>query len=510
MPADISLSLIVFIPGAAALLVLALPVRSDLERFRVRTTALFATLLSLLIAIFDLLGEVGNPAQGALPQPSFDAPWLRHFFFQMDYHLGTDGLNLMLLFAVTAVFPALVLASWRHRGRYRTYFALLLVSEVALTGALATQDLLLFAIFFAMPVLPLSMLVAFGEGGAAAGRRVLWSQSLSVAALVAAMLLLLLRSGNTTFDFLTLSTVNPLKGAPGLIVAVLLLFAFGSRMAIFPLQRWFVEGVATAPTPVGMLLSISSLPLGAYGLVRVLLDMDPVASIQLVVPLLALALITLFWGGLAARGSREPRRVAAYCLVAVGGPVLLGVAAFSETSIAGALGLAFAAALFGPLLLLVIGAVADRGGHERLKELLGAAQSAPRLRLLFTIAVASLLGVPFLAGFPALFQLLVGSFVAHRFVTALTVLGLLVLISGVWRLGAVLFWSGGAPGTTEATEVADAHGSEFYAGWILASLLVAFGISAGYFVPYTVHGTDLVAARISSYAPPPPPAGAHR
>ncbi len=510
MPSDISLSLIVFIPALAACLVLVLPVRSDLERFRVRTAALFGTLLSLLIAIFDLLGEVGNPSQGALPQPSLDAPWLRHFFFQMDYHLGTDGLNLMLLFGVTAVYPALVLASWRQRERYRTYFALLLLTEVALTGALATQDLLLFAIFFALPVVPLALLVAFGEDGSRAGRRVLWSQSLSVAALLAAILLMLLQSGNRTFDFLTLSTVNPVKGAPGLIVAVLMLFAFGSRMAIFPLQRWFVDGVSAAPTPVGMLLSISSLPLGTYGMVRVLLDMDPAAAIQLVVPLLALSLVTLFWGGLAARGSREPRRIVAYCLVALAGPVLLGVAAFSETSIAGALGMAFAVTLLGPLLLLVVGAVADRGGHERLRELLAAGGSSPRLQLLYAIAAASLLGVPFLAGFPAMFQILVGSFVAHRFVTALTVIGLLVLTSGVWRLGSGLFWRRDRSAGPEVAEVADAHGSEFYAGWLLAGLLIIFGISAGYFVPYTVHGTDLVAARISSYAPPPPPAGGHR
>jgi NADH:ubiquinone oxidoreductase subunit 4 (subunit M) len=499
MPSDISLTLIVFLPAVGAFVVLGLPVRTDLQRFRVRTTALFATLLPLLIAIFDLLGEVGNPSQGALPQPSFDAPWLRHFFFQMDYHLGTDGLSLMLLFAMTAIFPALVLASWRIRERYRSYFALLLITEVALTGAFATQDLLLFLVFFALPVVPLAILVSFGDQGASAGRRLLLTQGLATAALLAAILLMLLRSGNVTFDFLTLSTANPVQGAPALIVGALLLFAFGSRMAIFPLQRWFVEGVASAPTPVAMLLTISSLPVGAYGLVRVLLDMDPQASLQLVRPLLALALITLFWGALAARGSGDARRVVAYGLVAVGGPVLLGVTAFSETSIAGALGLAFAYVLFAPLLVLAVGAVCDRSGVQVMTSLRGAAAAAPRLRLLFAVGVAGLLGIPFVAGFPALFQLLVGSFVAHRFVTALTCLGLLVLAAAAWRLTGSVFWT--SPAEEGGVPVADSHGSEFYAGWILAGLLIAFGVSAGYFVPYTVHGTDLVAARVSSYAP---------
>ncbi len=503
MPTDISLSLIVFIPALGALLVLGLPVATDLQRFRVRTTALFSTLLPLMIASFDLLGEVGNSSQGALAQPSLDAPWLRHFFFQLDYHLGTDGLNLMLLFAVTAVFPALVLASWRQRERYRTHFALLLLVEVSLTGLFATQDLLLFLIFFALPVVPLSVLVASGGDGLArrAGRRVLVSQSLSTAALLVAILLMLLRTGNVTFDFLTLATVSPVKGAPALIVAALLLFAFGSRMAIFPLHRWLVEGVAAAPTPVGMLLAIASLPVGAYGLVRVFLSMDPLASLQLVRPILALALVTLFWGALAARGSRDPRRIVGFGLVALGGPVLLGVTVSSETSIAGAIGLAFAYVFFAPLLVLTVGAVCDRAGRRQLVDLAGIAAGAPRLRLLFALGVAGLLGVPLLAGFPALFQLLVGSFVAHRFVTALTCVGLLVLTAALWRLLGKVFWTGPREELQEL--VPDAHGSEFYAGWIMAGLLIVFGISAGYFAPYTVHGTDLVAARVSSYAPAP-------
>ena len=101
MPSDLSLSVIVFAPLLGALIVLALPVRNDLHRFRVRTTALFATAVPLAVALFDLLGEVSTAGNGSLPQPAIDAPWLRGFFFQLDYHLGTDGLNLLLLVAVT-------------------------------------------------------------------------------------------------------------------------------------------------------------------------------------------------------------------------------------------------------------------------------------------------------------------------------------------------------------------------------------------------------------------------
>lgn len=506
MPTDLTLTFIVFLPLVGAVVIMALPVRTDLQRFRVRTTALFATALPLLFAAYDMLAAVTSSAGGALPQPTLDAPWLRGYFFQMDYHLGTDGLNLMLLLAVSAVFPALVLASWRYRGRYRSYFALLLLVEVGLNGAFATQDLLLFLIFFWWPVVPLSLLVSFGQGARAAiaGRRLLLIQSGAALALLAAVLLMLFKTGNTTFNFQTLSSIGPVKGPIGLAVGVMLLVAFGVRMAIFPFQRWFVEAISAAPTPVGMLVPVCSLPVGGYGLVRILLDIDPRGAIQLLVPLLALALLTLYWGAIAARGGRDLRRVVANSLVAIGGPVLLGVTVFSETSIAGALGICFAYVFFAPLAVLAAGAVCDRAGRARLRDLVGVAAGAPRLRLMYALAFATLIGVPLLAGFPGLFQVLVAAAVAHRFVTAFTVFGLLLLTVAAWRAGTMVFWTG--PQEDPATAVPDSHGSEFYAAWVLGAALLVFGVSSGYFVPYTVRGTDLVAARVSSLAPPAAPA----
>jgi NADH-quinone oxidoreductase subunit M len=500
MPSDISLSVIVFTPVVGAAIVLAMPVRTDLHRFRIRTTALFATAIPLLLAIFDLAGEVGNATQGSIAQPSIDAPWLRGFFFQLDYHLGTDGLNMLLLVATTVVFPALVLASWRHRERYRTYFALLLFAEVGLTGTFATQDLGMFIVFFSLPMVPLALLLALGDirGSHSAARRLLVTQSLSATALVAGALLFLLQTGNTTFNFVTLSTVKSAAGAPGLIVATLFVAAFVLRMGAFPFNRWLVDGVASASTPVGMLLAVSSVPVGVYGLVRIAVAIEPNGTLQLTWPLLALGLITLFWGGLGSRSAQELRRIAANSLVAVGGLAILGVAIFSETSISGALYLCFAYLFAAPLLLLVVGAVCDRSLLAKIQPLAGAAGAAPRLRLFFMVAAASLTGVPVLVGFPAIFEIVVSGLAAHRFVTVLALLGLLLLTAAWWRLGHRVFTVN--PDNAEVVEVADCHGSEFYSAWTLAAAAVVFGIFAGYFVPYTIQATSLVSARVSAIA----------
>ncbi|MGH7666731.1 MAG: proton-conducting transporter membrane subunit [Candidatus Dormibacteria bacterium] len=501
MPSDISLSVIVFSPVVGAGIVLAQPVRTDLHRFRVRTTALFTTVVPLLIALFDLMSQVGTVGAGSIAQPTIDAPWLRGFFFQLDYHLGTDGLNLLVLFAATLLFPALVLASWRHRQHYRTYFALLLLVEVGVLGALATQDLGMFIIFFALPILPLALLLALGgsSGARAAARRLLVTQSLSVAALIAATFLLLLQSGGASLNFTNLSTVKATQGASGLIIESLFLASFVIRMGTFPFHRWFVDGVSEGSTAVGMLLAVSSLPIGAYGLIRVGLGMEPNGVLQLLTPLLALALVTLYWGGFCARSAQELRKIAAYSLVAVGGLVILGAGIVSETSLSGALYLVFAYLFAAPLLLLAVGAICDRTLLARIQPLAGAAAASPRLRLFFTLAAASLTGVPLLVGFPAIFEIAVAGLATHRYFTAFALLGMLLLTAAWWRLGHRVF--SGAPDGMEPVGLADSHGSEFYSGWVLGAAVVLFGIFAGYFLPYTVQGTSLVAARVSSAAP---------
>ncbi len=498
---DITLTLIVFVPLVGAGIVALMPVANDLHRFRVRTTAFFAALVSLILAIFDLMAEVGAPGQGSIPQPAIDAPWLRGGLFQLDYHLGVDGLNLLLLVASSAFFLAVVLASWRRRERHRTYFACLLVVEVGINGGFASQDLGLFLIFFLIPVVPLALLVGLegSDRARAAARRLLLLQSVAGLALLAALLLLVWRSGISSLNFSTLSTSNTPRGAAGLVIEVLILFASLARMATFPLHRWLLSGVVASSTPVGMLLAVFGLPIGGYTLVRVGVAIEPAAALQLTLPLLALGLVTLYWGALGALSCSDLRWLAGQVLVAYSGLVLLGVAIFSETSLSGAIYLCFSFCFAAPLLLLVVGAVADRGLSARVESLLGVAAGAARLRFFFALAAAALVGVPLLVGFPGILEIVVAGLVAHRFITGLGLLGLLLLTAALGRLGQRVFTQAQHQGEAAAM-VADSQGSELYSAWVLGGAALLFGIFAGYFVPYTVQGTALVSARVSAAA----------
>ncbi len=500
-PPDITLAVVVFAPLVGAGIIAVLPVETDLQRFRVRVTALGAALVSFLVCGFDFFGVLASAGLGGLPQPQEQTGWLPGIPGPVGYNLGGDGVNFPLLFVATILLVALVLASWRVRDRTRLHFGLLLFSAVGLLGALAAYDLGLLVLFFAWPVAPVVLLVRQGGGAraAAAARRLLVSWLLSCGLLALAALLLALRaSGHPTLDLSTLTTDLTLPRGVSTGVFALVVAACVLRMGLVPAHLPLIDAVGAAGTPVAMLTVGSGLLTGGYTLARVALDGAPRGADHLATPLLGLAVLTMLWGAFGAYAVQELRRLSGYVVVCLGGLVVLGMVGYSETSIAGALYLLLAATLAVPLLLLVVGAVTERTRTRRLAELGGCGGPAPRLSLLWVAGAAGVLGIPLLAGFPALLQVFAGTFPEHRYGVAIGCLALLVLGAALFRAGTRVFL--GPPGEN-VERLRDAQGSELYAGAVLVAFLLLFGLGSGRFLPYMVNGTDLVSGRLAAVAP---------
>ena len=512
-PPDVSLSLVIFAPLVGAAIIWALPVRTDLERFRVRVTALAFALIPALIAPYEFLANVAVPTQGALPNPVVNATWVGGFLVTLAYHIGTDGVNSLPLTVTTVAFPIVVLASWRQRARPRLYFSLLLLIEVGVVGALAARDLGLFCVFYLWPALPASLLLGVfgGDGARRAARRLLAVWLLGGACLVAGALLLAVRTGRHTFSLTALTTPLVLPRGVGAAVFLLLLAAALARMATVPLHTWFVDALGQASPPVGMAILLSSVPVGGYTLIRVAENAAPLAALHLATPVLALALLSVFWGALGAYGERDLRRLVAYAVVSLGGDVVLGAVGFSETSLAGSLYLGAAVGLGGGLLLLVAGGLAERQRLLRLASLRGCAPRTPRLFALWVAGIATVAGVPVLAGFPGLYQVFLGTFPGDPRGVAAAVLGLLLLGVALWRAAGRTFLGAADEGLER---LRDAEGSEWYAGVALVVTLLVFGVAAGRFLGYSVNGTDLISGRVAAVAPQPTPhhgtGGAHK
>ena len=410
------------------------------------------------------------------------------------YHLGVDGISIVVLLLSSLIGVIAVIASAGIRERVREYFVLLLLLQSAANGVIVAHDLFVLVLFWSAAALPLALLVvgwsgggeALGGAGAAGGHlmagalpglnstglrrlgRLLGYWGLGSAALAAAAFVLYQAAGGTSFDFDIL-----LKAAPGprvqVVVGILLVIAAATRLPLFPFHSWIREVLAEAPVGVAVLVAGSVSRLGGYLLVRVLAGAEHDGARLLSHFIAALAAITVVYAAVAAWRSADVRRGASYLALIPGAITVLGVVGLTPLSLDGAVISLLAGGLAAALVVGAAASVSHRAQSTSLSILAGLATRMPKLAWLWLLGGAAILGLPFLATFPAEVMIVLGSFQSQPWAVFAVAVGLLLAAGAIaWVLYRVLF---GAP-NPEAPGAGDASISEaWYLGLLAAALL---------------------------------------
>jgi NADH-quinone oxidoreductase subunit M len=276
-------------------------------------------------------------------------------------------------------------------------------------------------------------------------------------------------TGGTSFDMDVLLKATNLSPRVQLIVGLLLIVAAATRLPLFPFHGWARDLYAEAPIGVTVVVAGSATRLGAFLLLRGLIAAEPVAA-QLLAPLLALlAALTVGYAAVAALRMVDIRHVGGYLAMIPGGITVLGLAALSPLSIAGAVLSLFAGGLAGALIVGVCATLAERAQSRSLLVLGGLAPRMPTLTWLLIFGGFAVLGVPLLATFPAELMMFFGAF-KNQPVGAFAVAGGLVVaaVALAMLLRRVLF---GVP-NPDAPGVSDASlGESWYLGLLAGALL---------------------------------------
>ena len=247
---SVLLSTVVFATTIAALVIVFLPERTAEQRGRIRSLALLAASVSLVLTLFTLLSATGLGVAATPDQlHEENATWISHFAFAIHYHLSADGVTLSLLTLSTLVFTSVFLASWKGHQRVRLYCGLLLLLETGVNGALCATDLVLFVMFFAMQAVPIYLLIrCFGGAGrersaARAGAAVLVSSAL----MLTGFLLVIVHSGAHSSDLIDISTATtPLSTSVATAGFWLVFMAFAIGFVVVPVHTWIIDAVTTA------------------------------------------------------------------------------------------------------------------------------------------------------------------------------------------------------------------------------------------------------------------------
>ena len=431
------LSLMIFIPLLGMVVVLLLPRES--EELVKRVTLLF-TLIPLALAVYLFISYDRSTAG---TQYVTNVPWIDAFNIQ--YHVGIDGLSVTLLLLTALLGPICVIASWRNIEKgIKAYMALFLLLETGMLGFFAALDLFLFYVFFELTLLPMYFLIGIWGGPRreyAAIKFFLYTLFGSVLMLVA-MIAVYLNSGDPgarTFDIPTLITLAATEGHAlnnlnfQIWVFVGFFIGFAVKVPIFPFHTWLPDAHVEAPTAISVILAGILLKMGTYGLVRVNMAMFPQGLDHFTNgigfwgnSLALLGFINIVYGSFCALAQTDFKKLVAYSSIGHMGFVILGLAARNSEGITGAILQMFNHGVISAMLFLLVGVLYDRAHHREINDFGGLGTRMPVYTGITTLAFMASLGLPGLSGFVGEALSLLGAYDKFKMLTILSTIGIVV------------------------------------------------------------------------------------
>jgi NADH-quinone oxidoreductase subunit M len=479
------LSLILFTPVAGALLVMFFG--RDASR-AVKTAGMLFSLAALGLSVWLFLAFDGSRGDMQFVET---VPWIPAL--GISYHIGIDGISLLLIVLTTFLTPIALLASWESvTTRLRGYVALMLLLEAGTLGVFMSLDLFLFYVFWEFMLIPMYFIIGIWGGQEriyAAVKFFLYTMAGSLLMLVAIIWLGSYAAsqpgGAFTTDLLRLYALAP--GIPmGIQVWMFLAFtfSFAIKVPIFPLHTWLPDAHVQAPTAGSVILAGVLLKMGTYGLLRFCLPLFPYATFKFLPYLAGLGIIGIIYGALVSMVQADIKKLVAYSSVSHLGFVVLGIFALTEEGMQGSVLQMVNHGLSTGALFLLVGMIYDRRHTRLIKDFGGLAKPMPVYAAFFMIVMLSSIGLPGLNGFVGEFLILLGTFRSP-------VLGspwyAIIASTGVILAAVYLLWSYqriffGKNDKPENQKLADLNGRELAVLIPVVFFIVWIGIYPGTFL----------------------------
>ncbi len=484
------LSALLFIPIMGALLVGFLPGNLSASKLR-QITAIFV-FSSLALSVYLLM-------QFDLTKPGFQfreyLAWAKPI--GLNYCLGIDGLSLPLLVLNSLLCCIAIYSIGETLERSRLYYALILLINGGIAGALMAENLLLFIIFYELELIPFYLMIAIwgGEKRDYASIKFLLYTALSGLFVLAAFLGIGLLSNSTNFDYTSLNTQSFSLNTQ-LILLTLLLVGFGIKIPLVPLHTWLPDAYTEASPATAILLGGILAKLGTYGLIRFGLQLFPQAWSTVAPGLAIIGTITVLYGAFSAIAQKDIKRMVAYSSIGHMGYIIVAAAAGNDLSVLGAVAQMISHGLILALLFHLVGIVERKAGTRDLDVLNGLMNPIRGLpltsALLITAGMASA-GIPGLVGFAAEYLVFQGSFSIFPIATLLC-----IIASGLTAVYFVILLNRTCFGKLDnkLAYYPKVLASENIPALVLTAIILFLGIQPNYLVRWIEPTTNLMVSKM--------------
>lgn len=405
------LSLIIFTPLLGAVLVFLLP------RNQSQAAKAIGLAFSIAAFVFSVFLYLRFDASSAEMQFVELVPWIESL--NISYHVGVDGISILLVVLTTFLTPIALLSSWNSiEKKIKAYVAMMLLLEVGMLGVFLALDMFLFYFFWEAMLIPMYFIIGLWGGENriyAAVKFFLYTMVGSLLMLVAILWVGFHVGGATGLEF-SPNYLTWIEHAPNIPAAIqlwmFLAFAlsFGIKVPLFPFHTWLPDAHVEAPTAGSVILAGVLLKMGTYGLLRFCIPLFPAATLDVVPYISTLAVVGIIYGALVSMVQTDMKKLVAYSSVSHLGFVVLGIFALTEEGIQGGIIQMVNHGLSTGALFLLVGMIYDRRHTRLISEYGGIAKVMPVYATIFMIVALSSIGLPGLNGFIGEFLILLGAY----------------------------------------------------------------------------------------------------
>ena len=322
-------------------------------------------------------GEI--PTQGLGPWfIFFRRSWIPQLGIQL--YLGMDGIALLLITLSNFLGIMAVAASWNAiQERVGFFHFNLLWLVAALAAIFLALDLFLFYLAWELMLIPLYFLIVvwgYERRIYAAIKFFIFTRAIGLAMLLGILGLYIVHHQNTgvyTFSYTELLGTTLSKPMAWLLMLAFF-FAFAVKLPVVPLHSWLPDAHTQAPTAGSVDLAGLVLKVGGYGLLRFAVPLFPDVALEFTPIAMALGVVSILYGAHLAFGQTDFKRLVAYTSVSHMGFVLLGIYAWNDLALQGALMVMLAHGISTGALFIVVGDLYERT-HNRAWSRPGAAYS---------------------------------------------------------------------------------------------------------------------------------------
>ena len=401
--------------------------------------------------------------------------------FNINYHLGVDGLSVLFVILNAFITILVVMAGWQViQDKVAQYMAAFLIMSGLMNGIFSALDGILFYVFFEASLIPLYLIIGIwgGANRVYAAIKFFLYTLLGSLLMLLALLYLFMQSGGS-FSILDWHQL-PLPIEPQILIFLAFLIAFGVKVPMWPVHTWLPDAHVEAPTGGSVVLAAIGLKLGAYGFLRFSLPIVPDAAHELAPLVITLSLIAVVYIGFVALVQADMKKLVAYSSISHMGFVTLGFFMFNSLGLEGALVQMISHGFVSGAMFLCIGVLYDRMHSRQIADYGGVVNTMPKFAAFFMLFAMANSGLPATSGFVGEFMVVLGA-VKYNFWIGFIAATTLILGAAysLWMYKRVVF---GKVANKHVAELEDINGREFAFLAILAACVLAMGL---YPFPFT-------------------------